>query len=436
MAPPDGRSRPRPQRGDGRSRPRPHPQRGQATIDYVALIAVLGLLLAAAAALAAGGGAGVTNAVVGQLRRALCVVSGGACPAERPQPCVVASRRDSDHAAISMAIVRADEDRYVLRERLSDGTVRLTLAQRSGAGVEGAVGARLRVRLKGRTIGFDREAQGAGQGVLGHGEVYVARDDREADEILRAIGGRARGIGRWLRIGRGGPRPREVFVEGGVRGLGRLGIGGQAAGMSLDGITDAMLGARRDQRSGEITISLGGELSGWALLTAVMAGPSGALDRQVGLGLTLDRRHRPIALSLTASGILASGSAVPPALAGPLGIGAGDDATVSLTGRRWELGARVDLRDRDVAAAWATFRHDPGNPAAIRALGALLRDEASMEVRSYAVRSEFRGVAGGLAFGLEIGGELDHTTDRFRLLSAATRPPGGTWERRMDCVAA
>jgi hypothetical protein len=415
----------------------PYPQRGQATIDYVALIAVLALLLSGAPAIADGDAAGVTNAVVGQLRRALCVVSGAACPVEDPQPCVVASRRDADHVALTIAIVRVDEDRYVLRERLSDGTVRLTLAQRTGAGVEGAVGARMRLRLKGRTIGFEREAHGAGQGVLGYGEVYVARDDREADEILRAIGGRARPIGvSGLRIGRGGPRPREVFVEGGVRGLGQLGVGGQAAGMSLDGIADAMLGARRDQRSGEVTISLGGELSGWALLTAVMTGPSGALDRQVGLGLTLDRRHRPIALSLTASGILAAGSALPPALAGPLGIGAGDDATVRLAGRRWELGARLDLRDPGVAAAWAAFRHDPGNPNAIRALGALLRSEAYLDVRSYAMRSESGGAAAGLALGLKLGGELEHTTDRSRLLSAATRPPGGMWERRMDCMAA
>jgi hypothetical protein len=410
--------------------PYPRPQRGQATIDYVALIAVLALLLAAAPAVARDGAPGVTNAVVGQLRRALCVVSGQACPADRSQPCVVASRRDGDHVAVSIAIVRVDEDRSVLRERLSDGTVRLTLAQRSGAGVEGAVGARMRLRLKGRTIGFEREAHGAGEAVLGHGEVYVARDDREADAIVRAIGGRG------LRIGRGGPRPREVFVEGGVRGLGRLGVGGQAAGMSLEGIADAMLGARRDQRSGEVTISLGGELSGWALLTAVMTGPSGVLDRQVGLGLTLDRRHRPIALSLTATGMLAAGSAVPPALAGPLGIGTGDDANVTMTGRRWELGARVDLRDPHVAAAWAAFRHHPGNPAAIRALGALLRSKAYLDVRSYAVRSESEGAAAGVALGLKLGGELEHTTDRSRLLSAATRPPGGLWERRVDCVAA
>lgn len=412
---------------DGRSRR--HPQRGQATIDYAALIAVLALLLAAAPAVALAGAPGVTNAVVGQLRRALCVVSGNACPAERRQPCVVASERDADHVAVSIAIVRVDEDRSVLRERLSDGTVRLTLAQRTGAGVEAAVGARLRLKLKGRTIGFSREVHGAGEGVLGYGEVYLAGNDREADEILRAIGGGG------LRIGRRGPRPREVFVEGGVRGLGRLGIGGQAAGMSLDGIADAMLGARRDQRSGQVTISLGGELSGWALLTAVMTGPSGALDRQVGLGLTLDRRHRPIALSLTASGTLAAGAALPPALAGPLGLGAADDATVALTGRRWELAARVDLRDPEVAAAWAAFRHDSRNPAAIRALGTLLRSEAYLDVRSYAVHNESGGVAAAVGLGLELGGELDRMTDRAQLLSAATRPPGGLWEQRTDCLA-
>ena len=105
-----------------------------------------------------------------------------------------------------------------------------------------------------------------------------------------------------------------------------------------------------------------------------------------------------------------------------------------MRGRRWELSARTDLRDPGVAAAWAAFRHDPSNPAVIRALGAQLRERATVDVRSYAVRTRSNGVAAGLSAGLKLGGELDHTTDRSVLLSAATRPPGGLWEPRLDCV--
>src|SRR5690349_16734557 len=113
---------------------------GQATVDYVAVIAVLALLIGAASAVAAGGAPSITNAVLGQVRRALCVVSGRACPAERQLPCVVAGDRRAVHTAVSVALLRVDRDRILLRERLSNGKVRLTVTRRSAAGVEGGIG--------------------------------------------------------------------------------------------------------------------------------------------------------------------------------------------------------------------------------------------------------------------------------------------------------
>ena len=206
--------------------------------------------------------------------------------------------------------------------------------------------------------------------------------------------------------------------------------------MSLDGIAETIAGARRDQRSGEVTITLGSTSSVWALAGALTAAPMGSSDRSVGLALTLDRRHRPAELSLTASGTLAAGATLMPALTGPRGMAAGQAFTAGAGGRRWELGARVDLRDPAVAAAWAAYRRHPASPAAIRALGTQLREHAHLDVRSYALRSETTGIAGGVALGLKLGGELERTRDRTRLLTAATRPPGGLWEQRIDCVSA
>jgi hypothetical protein len=404
-------------------------QRGQATVDYVALIAILALLLGAAAAVASGDAAGVTNAVLGQVRRALCVVTGGSCPVKRPLPCVVASDRDDVHIAIKIAFFRVDRNRVVLRERMSDGTVRLTLMRRSGVGFEVGVGARAQLRLKGRTIGSQRGAHGGVEGVAGFSEVFVARDAREADEILHALD-----RPRLPLVGR--PRPRELLVEGGVRGLGRLGVGAAAASASLDSIAEGIVGARRDQRSGDVTISISVGGSAWSLLSALMAAPSGSFDRAVGLELSLDRHRRPVSLALTASGTLAAGRMLTAGFGGWEATGGGLGYTGNMSARRWELEARVDLRDPDVAAAWAAFRHDPTNPVAIRALGAQLRSEAHVEMRGYALRSDFDGAAGELALGPKLGGELDRTMDRARLLWAATRPPGGLWEQRVDCAGA
>lgn len=401
-------------------------QRGQATIDYVALIAVLALLIAPAAA-AAGGAPGVANAVLGQLRRALCIVAGGECPAEERRPCVVAGDNDLRHAAVTIAFVRVDEDRYVLRERLSDGTVRLTVAERDGAGVEGGVGARAKLKIKGRSIGVDREARRAVQGVLGYGKVYIAKDDREADRLLRAIQRRVLPVG--------GPAARQVFFEGGVRGLGRLGISGAGSDIGLDGVAEAIVGVKRDQRTGEVSVSLEAGAWGWALLTAAGAGPSGMADGDVGLVLKLDRKRRPVELAVNASGTVAAGSKLPLGLAKPLGVAAGErDARINMGARRWERSARVDLRDPAVAAAWKAFRHDPTSSSALRALGDQLREQAHVDVRSYAVRSQSDGGALSLGLGIKLGGDVLHTTDRSTLLSAATRPPGGLWEPRTDCV--
>ena len=201
--------------------------RGQAAVDYVALVAVLAALLTAALALAGGAGPGVVNAVAGQIRHALCVVTGGWCPDPSSRPCTVASTRDARHFAVNLVLVRIDHDRYVLREELSDGAVRLTVARSGGLGAEAGVGARATVTVEGRPVGAAEVLRAGAQVVAGVGRVYVARDGREADAFMRAI--------------RDGDDPpvaaREIVYEGGARGLGTLGIGGSVAGATRVRVT-------------------------------------------------------------------------------------------------------------------------------------------------------------------------------------------------------
>jgi hypothetical protein len=228
------------------------------------------------------------------------------------------------------------------------------------------------------------------------------------------------------------PRPREIFAEGGVKGLARLGLDG-LAGASLDGRAEGILGVRRDQRSGEITLSLNAGGSGWALANALFTGPSRSIDRSVELDLRLDRHHRPIGLTLRSSGTLAAGESLAP----ELGPRQGFTPTLASGGRseggRWEAEARLDLDDPGVAAAWAAFRRDRRDPAAIGELAALLRDRSHLDLRSYAVRSSSVGGGAGIGLALKIGGEGEISSADARLLTAESRPPGGLWERRIDC---
>ena len=78
-------------------------ERGQATIDYVALVAVVAAVLAAGGAATAIAAPGVANAVLGQVRHALCVVGGGPCPAPRSWASVGGANPTTSTAASSNA---------------------------------------------------------------------------------------------------------------------------------------------------------------------------------------------------------------------------------------------------------------------------------------------------------------------------------------------
>ncbi len=391
-------------------------ERGQATVDYVAIVAVLAIVFSAALASAGIGAPGIVNAVAGQVRHALCLVGGGPCPQWRSKPCAVATTRKQRHLAVNLLVVRLDHDRYVLRETMSDGTVRLTVGRMSAGGVELGIGAHARAG----NVGASDEARIAAQLAYGSGNVYVARDAREAARFMTAIAD-----------GRSPARPREDLHEGGPRGLATLGIG--AAWLKALGGT--LLGVKRDLRSGDVTLTLNANRSGWGAITAGL-GPAVASDGATTFGLTLDRQRRPIELSVAATGSAAGGAALPLFVTRSLRSARANAGGMpgSLGGRRWELGARLDLRDPVVAAAWARFRDDPTSGDAIRALGAAIRDLAALDVRTYRTSSTSGGVAAGIAGGVRLGAEYEHTDDRSELIAASSRPSGGLWEPRIDCV--
>jgi hypothetical protein len=358
--------------------------------------------------------------VAGQIRHALCLVGGGPCADQRAKPCTVASRRELHHFALNLVVVRLDHDRSVLRERMSDGTVRLTVARSGAGGLEGGVGATARGTLNGHRVGTTDELRAAAQVTIGAGQVYVARDEQEAAAFMRAIAD-----------GRSPAPPREVFFEGGVRGLASAGIGSAW----LEGLGQNAIGARRDRKTGEVTVALNTAGSGWGAVTAALGGPAASADRAMSLGLTLDRHRRPTELSFSASGTFGAGAAGVPFEWRKV-LGGGATSAGALAGRRWELGARLSLLDPLVRATWARFRRDPSSLGAIRALAATIRDRAYLDVRAYRTDSVATGFAAGISEGARIGGEYDHAVEHARLLAASSRPPAGLWEPRLDCVPA
>src|SRR5690606_11004539 len=121
--------------------------RGQATVEYAALVALVAIALAGAVGLTAGG---LGGHVLAALQRALCRVMPIGCPAPIvPGPdlaaCTVERDERGERVSATVAVVRLGAGGTLTVNRLSDGRATVTLARGSGAGGQGGLGARLRL---------------------------------------------------------------------------------------------------------------------------------------------------------------------------------------------------------------------------------------------------------------------------------------------------
>jgi hypothetical protein len=401
---------------------------GQGTVEYVGIVALVAVVLATAVAGSAVLAPGVANAVTGQIRHALCIVTGRDCHVVAERPCVVRTARDERRETVAIAFVEIGAGRVVLRERLSDGTLRLTVLHRGEAGVTAGFGSASAVRVGGVPLSVGAHAQATVAGIVGAGQVFVVRTARQADAIvrrLRAEGSAAvDGVRRMLRRGDGDlPRADVSFVEGGVAGrLDATLSGGDVAEAGASGGGDSVLGRRVDRRTGETTWYLRLDRSLPVFADAMLGSASGGLDGDALLAVTTDRSGRAVELSALVGGRAQVGAQV---------TGLGEAAA---GGTSWEAEARVSLEDPEVRGALAAWRRSPVSVDAIRGLGEALRDRARLDVRSYARSASSDSDGASVSAGVRLGVQVDHERERTELLSASTRPPGGLWEPRLDCV--
>jgi hypothetical protein len=401
-------------------------QRGQGTVEYVAILTLVALVLAAAVAGAAAFAPGVGNAVVGQVRHALCIVAGRACEEQvAARPCVMRTARDERRESVSLGFVELGAGRVVLRERLSDGKLRLTVLHRGRAGVTAGFGSSTRVRVGGVEVDVGAHAQGTVAGLVGGGQVFEVRTAAEADAIVRRL--RAEGsptldaVRRLVRRG-GTPAADATLAEGGFDAGVDLELSAGEAKAGASGGGENVLGRRVDRRTGETTwyLRLDRELPVFA--DALLGDASGELDGDALLSVTMDREGRPTELAALVGGHARAGAAVE----------TGASATAGTA--RWEAEARVGLADPEVAAALRAWRSSPASGEAVLGLGRALRDRARIDVRRYAREASSDGDGVDAGMGVRAGVEWGRDREATRLLSAVTRPPGGLWERRLDCA--
>jgi hypothetical protein len=397
---------------------------GQAGVEHVAVVALVAVALGGAVAAAGGLGTGVANAVHSGVRRAICVAGGDRCAAfHGERPCVVGRDERRQAKALTVAFVRIGARVGVVREQWSDGRTVVTVHDDVDAGATLGIGAELAFA---GGLAFDLSASATGTVRGGWGRSWTFERPEDADRMVRrlldgrdapdALQGVERGID--ALIGNGLPQPdaegirlgRERSARAAVRGL----------GVDLDAqLFDQLEGeALYDRRNGRLTVAL-------ALGSDVLAGLTGPIGLELGgrfagdarVAVILDRDLRPLELRMVGGLRTAAGS------------------------RREQAELRVDLTRPQIGAALrgmlTAVRDGAPRRAAdeAAALGRWAAAEGAIERRTYRVADRRDARGGTLALGAKLGYETTDAASEWRLERAATRPPGGIWEQRVDCVA-
>jgi Flp pilus assembly pilin Flp len=393
-------------------------QRGQASVEYVAVIALVAVMVVGTAI--AVGAPGLRDAVVAGFRHALCVVTGAACRDDLG-PCTVASTEVRDRGEASALVVRAGRDHAVLRERRSDGSVLITVIDSEDGGVGGELGLGAELRLGRSQMGLKGALRGALVAEVGGGRTWVARDGAEADRIVEALG--EDGKLRWVTVGarrlgealglRKAPEPAEVFLQGGGRALAEAELSSDLGDVQLSGTLDRAGGVRVDRRTGERTFYLRDAAAGDARLTSRLA--DGAVSRagESRLAYTVDARGRPRSFSI---------------------LGAWSEGDGEARERRTESEVTIDLRGDprlQALARQAMVDTLPSRVAVLRRLAGLGR----LDRRVYDTAVDERGFGGSVTIGLRLGADGTRTTSTAALVDASTRLPDGLTVRRDDCLA-
>ena len=391
--------------------PHPHPAAGQASLEYVGLLALVATAFAVAAP--AAGLAGVPAEVANVVRTGICIVGGDVCRdadavAAGLAPCTVSDRRRGGGLAVTLMSLRVGGDHQWLVAQRSDGSVVVTKTHRDDVGVSGGLGYELgplKAGLEGEA-GL-RVARGVG---------WEFPDAAAARRFLAAAHyGLSAATRRWPATWRSGEAGLAVS---GWAGLGAVATGedgtaleSPAAGIEVS--ADAALGARieRDRTTIYLRAETGGPRTTGLLDGALAAGGAGPVVAEY----TRDRSGpRELAFRVSATG-------------------ARPHEVV-------ETVARLDLRihSNRVVAQRLLRRRAPWPPAVAEDLRAAVRravQAGTVERSVYAIDDGSRSLELAGRFGAEIGVEGGYSKVDRRLLAASAWTAGSQERTREDCVA-
>ncbi len=409
-------------------------------MEYSALLAVLVVVLVAGAT--ALSGAGLFNAVLEGWERALCTVTGQGCRLDAHAPCTISSGGTGGKMDVKYLIVKGGRSFSVLRERRSDGTISVTLAEGVEGGVTTGAGAAAGISLGSKRIAGGQRATGDLLLRLGRRQVWNDLDAKRADDLIaritkKLVGDAVQGVVPGAGLARGvahlagydGDKLPDSDVDAVSSGVqGQLNIP-RGSGNSVRAGLRASLGGTRD-REGNTTATF--TIAGTAARTLagglLSAGVSG--EGEAVLNVAYDRRWNPTSLRVTMRGTAG--------VSGGLRTSPKADETARL---RSEITASLDLTagGANLAAYHAMVQalgstRSPRIVAASVGLAARLVDGGLVEVRRYRAEERAYGAEAEAALGAKLGGGVEVTRSTSVLDDAWTRPAGGAWVRRDDCL--
>lgn len=369
--------------------------RGQATVEYVAALALLVCIFVAAAVAVAA--PGVPRAVVAKLKLALCTVGGDVCTAADAaarglEPCLLTSEEHDDATGVSVLVFRAGGNDFWSVQRRSDGRVVLTEGYGQDLGATTGVGVAL----------GPVSAGGSASGGIGFrsGRSWTM-GERELEAALAKMKGNPTKF-RLVLPALLGP-PSSEYLEGG---------GSAGAELALDAVESvpgagadvrAVLGRRKGAEGTSFYVDLGAGTAGPLTDVLPQADLAGAVSAEY-------RASRPPVLTLR-------------------GMRRGH------SGEETEVVMRLPLRTAaDVAAARRVAFVEPRDPGlALRDLAARIRDRGTVERLRYRTRKEGDDWSYGAKLGLELG--VDHSASVLRRELIAAEVLGGpSPARREDCL--
>jgi hypothetical protein len=422
--------------------------RGQGTVEYLGLVALLALVGGAAATVAAAGGRDIARAVPREVVRALCLVRGGDCDRDR-QACPVRSQALRAGGTVRVAFVRLGRHHGLVEELRSDRTVALTLLEERAGGAEAGTGARAALRLGGSALAIGGGVRAAALVRAGRGSTWIVPRGPRAGALRSRLEAHFRvAPARELvpgflarRVLPELPPPAETFGDAGVEVSAGASASRGKGSLAADLSAEELAGTRIDHVGGGRTFYIRRRnlLEGSGSVAGATAAGKG--EHGTEYALSVDRGGRPIDLAVIETGSLAGSIDLPIRLQPVARL-----LDLRNRGRRaWVTETHLDLTDAEnLAVAGRVLRalRDPalrvGDAVAVSAaLDRRLAEHGVVDARTYALEGErYGGELDASVGGIGAGADVEAGSESARLVAAVTRGIDGQWRRREDCLAA